>query len=68
MRKFLSTTILVLAGYFIGKRKGATDASKVLLDAHFKSSPNDPLVVKTKDVEVTVTKLQLEPTTEEESE
>ena len=68
MRKFLTATGLLLVGYLVGFRKGNESATRVLVDAHFKACPDTPLVLKSKNVEMTVTKLQPETTTEEESE
>ena len=58
MRKLLTAGGLLLVGYVFGKEVGAAKATKHLLDAHFESCPDVPLVVKLNNVEMTVTKLQ----------
>ena len=68
MRKFLTATGLVLVGYLVGFKRGTGSATKMLIDAHFEACPDTPLVLKSKNVEMTVTKLQPETTKEEESE
>lgn len=65
MRKFLTALSLLLAGYLVGMKKGVGDTTKMLLNAHFETCPDAPLVIKGEKATLTISKPK---SNEEESE